>query len=171
MVSSMAAAWHLCLCQGNSCHSTILHCKLYYLKKIVNTVCMFKMCLVCRWVICLTMRGRWPLLCSWQSGVSLSHRIKLILSIQYIFNSDKSWLSWLVLFIFPATIFLELWKRHKATFVSKWNVFDWCEEEVRLHLGLRNHYMSGYTVHYRMVLAWFRLSVTHWYYPIIYSFK
>ncbi|XP_023851397.1 anoctamin-9-like [Salvelinus sp. IW2-2015] len=37
-----------------------------------------------------------------------------------------------------ATIFLELWKRHKATFVSKWKVFDWCEEEEELILGVVN---------------------------------
>uniref|UniRef100_A0A673XTF4 Anoctamin n=1 Tax=Salmo trutta TaxID=8032 RepID=A0A673XTF4_SALTR len=37
-----------------------------------------------------------------------------------------------------ATIFLELWKRHKATFVSKWKVFDWCEEEEELILGVLN---------------------------------
>uniref|UniRef100_A0A8C1CI73 Anoctamin n=1 Tax=Cyprinus carpio carpio TaxID=630221 RepID=A0A8C1CI73_CYPCA len=28
-----------------------------------------------------------------------------------------------------ATLFLELWKRHLALHVSKWKVFDWCEEE------------------------------------------
>ncbi|XP_038860569.1 anoctamin-9 [Salvelinus namaycush] len=37
-----------------------------------------------------------------------------------------------------ATIFLELWKRHKAMFVSKWKVFDWCEEEEELILGVVN---------------------------------
>lgn len=30
-----------------------------------------------------------------------------------------------------ATLFLELWKRHRAKHVSKWKVYDWCEEEVR----------------------------------------
>uniref|UniRef100_A0AAV2LQ47 Anoctamin n=1 Tax=Knipowitschia caucasica TaxID=637954 RepID=A0AAV2LQ47_KNICA len=29
-----------------------------------------------------------------------------------------------------ATLFLELWKRHRAKFVSKWKVYDWCEEEL-----------------------------------------
>lgn len=31
-----------------------------------------------------------------------------------------------------ATLFLELWKRHRATYVSKWKVYDWCEEEEEL---------------------------------------
>lgn len=32
---------------------------------------------------------------------------------------------------FLATLFLELWKRHKAKHVSQWKVYDWCEEEVQ----------------------------------------
>lgn len=32
--------------------------------------------------------------------------------------------------VFSATLFLELWKRHRARHVSQWKVFDWCEEEV-----------------------------------------
>jgi hypothetical protein len=33
--------------------------------------------------------------------------------------------------LFPsATLFLELWKRQRAKHVSKWKVYDWCEEEV-----------------------------------------
>ncbi|XP_054868540.1 anoctamin-9-like [Amphiprion ocellaris] len=31
-----------------------------------------------------------------------------------------------------ATLFLELWKRHRARYVSKWKVYDWCEEEEEL---------------------------------------
>ncbi|XP_057212812.1 anoctamin-9 isoform X2 [Triplophysa rosa] len=37
-----------------------------------------------------------------------------------------------------ATLFLELWKRHRALFVSKWNVFDWCEDEEELILEIVN---------------------------------
>ncbi|CAF95495.1 unnamed protein product, partial [Tetraodon nigroviridis] len=29
-----------------------------------------------------------------------------------------------------ATLFLELWKRHRAIHVTNWKVYDWCEEEV-----------------------------------------
>lgn len=29
-----------------------------------------------------------------------------------------------------ATVFLEFWKRHTASFVCEWKVSDWCEEEV-----------------------------------------
>ena len=32
--------------------------------------------------------------------------------------------------VFSATLFLELWKRHRARHVSQWNVYDWCEDEV-----------------------------------------
>ncbi|KAG7468363.1 hypothetical protein MATL_G00142190 [Megalops atlanticus] len=38
-----------------------------------------------------------------------------------------------------ATLFLEFWKRHRATFVSKWNVFDWCEDEEELILDIVNN--------------------------------
>ncbi|XP_030650154.1 anoctamin-9 [Chanos chanos] len=37
-----------------------------------------------------------------------------------------------------ATLFLELWKRHRALHVSEWNVFDWCEDEEELILELVN---------------------------------
>lgn len=29
-----------------------------------------------------------------------------------------------------ATLFLEFWKRHRASFVCEWKVSEWCEEEV-----------------------------------------
>uniref|UniRef100_A0A8C1SMB7 Anoctamin n=1 Tax=Cyprinus carpio TaxID=7962 RepID=A0A8C1SMB7_CYPCA len=38
-----------------------------------------------------------------------------------------------------ATLFLELWKRHLALHVSKWKVFDWCEEEEELILEIVNN--------------------------------
>ncbi|CAM4523939.1 unnamed protein product [Leuciscus chuanchicus] len=38
-----------------------------------------------------------------------------------------------------ATLFLELWKRHRALYVSKWKVFDWCEEEEELILEIVNN--------------------------------
>lgn len=37
-----------------------------------------------------------------------------------------------------ATLFLELWKRHRASHVSKWKVYDWCEEEEELILDIVN---------------------------------
>ncbi|KAJ3594303.1 hypothetical protein NHX12_006634 [Muraenolepis orangiensis] len=37
-----------------------------------------------------------------------------------------------------ATLFLELWKRHRAVYVSKWKVYDWCEEEEELILDIIN---------------------------------
>ncbi|XP_068169094.1 anoctamin-9-like [Antennarius striatus] len=37
-----------------------------------------------------------------------------------------------------ATLFLELWKRTKARHVSKWKVYDWCEEEEELILEIVN---------------------------------
>ncbi|KAM9318254.1 anoctamin-9-like isoform 2-T2 [Pholidichthys leucotaenia] len=36
------------------------------------------------------------------------------------------------------TLFLELWKRHRGTYVSKWKVYDWCEEEEELIMELVN---------------------------------
>ncbi|XP_075994623.1 anoctamin-9 [Genypterus blacodes] len=38
-----------------------------------------------------------------------------------------------------ATLFLELWKRHRATHVSNWKVYDWCEEEEELILEVINN--------------------------------
>ncbi|ROL52765.1 Anoctamin-9 [Anabarilius grahami] len=38
-----------------------------------------------------------------------------------------------------ATLFLEVWKRHRALYVSKWKVFDWCEEEEELILEIVNN--------------------------------
>lgn len=37
-----------------------------------------------------------------------------------------------------ATLFLELWKRHRAIHVSKWKVYDWCEEEEELIMDIVN---------------------------------
>ncbi|XP_029353572.1 anoctamin-9-like isoform X1 [Echeneis naucrates] len=37
-----------------------------------------------------------------------------------------------------ATLFLELWKRHRARHVSQWKVYDWCEEEEELILKIVN---------------------------------
>ncbi|XP_029702077.1 anoctamin-9-like [Takifugu rubripes] len=37
-----------------------------------------------------------------------------------------------------ATLFLELWKRHRARHVSEWKVYDWCEEEEELILDIVN---------------------------------
>ncbi|KAG7315144.1 hypothetical protein KOW79_021232 [Hemibagrus wyckioides] len=37
-----------------------------------------------------------------------------------------------------ATLFLELWKRHRSLHVSRWRVFDWCEDEEDLILEIVN---------------------------------
>ncbi|XP_053472777.1 anoctamin-9 isoform X2 [Ictalurus furcatus] len=37
-----------------------------------------------------------------------------------------------------ATLFLELWKRHRSLHVSRWRVFDWCEDEEELILDIVN---------------------------------
>ncbi|KAB5525906.1 hypothetical protein PHYPO_G00145620 [Pangasianodon hypophthalmus] len=37
-----------------------------------------------------------------------------------------------------ATLFLELWKRHRSVHVSRWRVFDWCEDEEELILDIVN---------------------------------
>ncbi|XP_075996891.1 anoctamin-9 isoform X2 [Genypterus blacodes] len=38
-----------------------------------------------------------------------------------------------------ATLFLEFWKRHRASYVCEWKVFDWCEEEEELILEIVNN--------------------------------
>ncbi|XP_026992898.1 anoctamin-9 isoform X1 [Tachysurus fulvidraco] len=38
-----------------------------------------------------------------------------------------------------ATLFLELWKRHRSLNVSRWSVFDWCEDEEELILEIVNN--------------------------------
>ncbi|KAF3686968.1 Anoctamin-9 Transmembrane protein 16J [Channa argus] len=37
-----------------------------------------------------------------------------------------------------ATVFLELWKRHRATYVSKWKVYSWSELEEELIMNIVN---------------------------------
>ncbi|XP_061577650.1 anoctamin-9 [Cololabis saira] len=37
-----------------------------------------------------------------------------------------------------ATLFLEFWKRHRASYVCEWKVSDWCEEEEELILEIIN---------------------------------
>nr|XP_046241075.1 anoctamin-9-like isoform X1 [Scatophagus argus] len=37
-----------------------------------------------------------------------------------------------------ATLFLELWKRHRARHVCEWKVYDWCEEEEELIMEIVN---------------------------------
>ncbi|CAN9507320.1 unnamed protein product [Ophioblennius macclurei] len=37
-----------------------------------------------------------------------------------------------------ATLFLELWKRHRARHASQWKVYDWCEEEEELIMEIVN---------------------------------
>ncbi|XP_058264899.1 anoctamin-9 isoform X2 [Hemibagrus wyckioides] len=39
-----------------------------------------------------------------------------------------------------ATVFLEFWKLHTASYVSEWKVFDWCEEEEELILEIVNNH-------------------------------
>ncbi|XP_023278145.1 anoctamin-9-like isoform X3 [Seriola lalandi dorsalis] len=38
-----------------------------------------------------------------------------------------------------ATLFLEFWKRHRASYVCEWKVSDWCEEEEELILEIVNN--------------------------------
>uniref|UniRef100_A0A096M1Z9 Anoctamin n=1 Tax=Poecilia formosa TaxID=48698 RepID=A0A096M1Z9_POEFO len=45
-----------------------------------------------------------------------------------------------------ATAFLEFWKRHRARYVSKWKVYDWCEEEQLQRLSPKpNSYHSDFS--------------------------
>ncbi|XP_028812205.1 anoctamin-9 isoform X2 [Denticeps clupeoides] len=37
-----------------------------------------------------------------------------------------------------ATLFFEFWKRHRSKYVSKWKVFNWCEEEEEMILEVVN---------------------------------
>uniref|UniRef100_A0A8C8BNU5 Anoctamin n=1 Tax=Oncorhynchus tshawytscha TaxID=74940 RepID=A0A8C8BNU5_ONCTS len=37
------------------------------------------------------------------------------------------------------TLFLEFWKRHRASYTCEWKVFDWCEEEEELILDIVNN--------------------------------
>lgn len=43
-------------------------------------------------------------------------------------------------FIFTATLFLEFWKRHRASYVCEWKVSDWNEEEVGLNKTTTPHF-------------------------------
>lgn len=45
----------------------------------------------------------------------------------------EEWLSVSLHFLLlnPATVFLELWKRERATVVTEWKLHEWDEDEVR----------------------------------------
>lgn len=98
---------------------------------------------------CLTMKALLRLPCSWQSGVSFSadlswcvfsskpllwnlSMIQSYSAVSFIWPYFDRWRPCLppAIHALPATLFLELWKRHRARHVSQWKVYDWCEEEV-----------------------------------------
>ncbi|KAF6734610.1 Anoctamin-9 [Oryzias melastigma] len=57
--------------------------------------------------------------------------------VSYLFD-NKATVVFAMFMAVWATTFLELWKRHRAKHVSKWKVFDWCEEEEELILEIVN---------------------------------
>ncbi|KAG7245454.1 hypothetical protein INR49_010905 [Caranx melampygus] len=46
-----------------------------------------------------------------------------------------------------ATLFLEFWKRHRASYVCEWKVSDWCEEEEELILEIVNNVKCEPKIH------------------------
>ncbi|PWA17334.1 hypothetical protein CCH79_00014422, partial [Gambusia affinis] len=50
-----------------------------------------------------------------------------------------------------ATAFLEFWQRHRARYASKWKVYDWCEEELMVIIGI-THALVVFRV---MTASWF----------------
>uniref|UniRef100_A0A3P9HYS0 Anoctamin n=1 Tax=Oryzias latipes TaxID=8090 RepID=A0A3P9HYS0_ORYLA len=57
--------------------------------------------------------------------------------ISYLFDNSAT-VAFSLFMAFWATTFLELWKRYRAKQVSKWEVYDWNEEEEELVLELVN---------------------------------
>lgn len=60
------------------------------------------------------------------------------------------------IFCLSATLFLEFWKRHRASFVCEWKVSDWCEEEVKPLLNYFNPTLQHRIgVYCRIHIMWF----------------
>ncbi|XP_036073311.1 anoctamin-9 [Oryzias melastigma] len=57
--------------------------------------------------------------------------------VNYLFDNISTVLFAIVMAIWATTL-LELWKRHRAKHVSKWKVYNWCEEEEELILEIVN---------------------------------
>lgn len=95
---------------------------------LIQCICSFSN----RSAIYLTMKALWPLLCSWQSGVCI--KLVFFTSVFTLLHFDLHSLNCQLcgfVSVCLATLFLELWKRHKAKHVCQWKVYDWCEEEVQ----------------------------------------
>ncbi|KAG7249091.1 hypothetical protein CRUP_025167, partial [Coryphaenoides rupestris] len=70
--------------------------------------------------------------------------------VSHLFDNEGT-VAFAMLMAIWATLFLELWKRHRAVYVSKWKVYDWCEEEEELIMDIVNdqdckpkHYRHSY---------------------------
>lgn len=60
------------------------------------------------------------------------------------------------IFCLSATLFLEFWKRHRASFVCEWKVSDWCEEEVKPLLNYFNPTLQHRIgIYCRIHIMWF----------------
>ncbi|KAM7015837.1 anoctamin-9 [Tautogolabrus adspersus] len=57
--------------------------------------------------------------------------------VSHLFDNDGT-VAFAMFMAIWATLFLELWKRHRARHVSQWKVYDWCEEEEELILEIVN---------------------------------
>ncbi|XP_034437418.1 anoctamin-9-like isoform X2 [Hippoglossus hippoglossus] len=58
--------------------------------------------------------------------------------VSHLFDNDGT-VAFAMFMAIWATLFLELWKRHRARHVSQWNVHDWCEDEEELILEIVNN--------------------------------
>ncbi|XP_034437419.1 anoctamin-9-like isoform X3 [Hippoglossus hippoglossus] len=56
--------------------------------------------------------------------------------VSHLFDNDGT-VAFAMFMAIWATLFLELWKRHRARHVSQWNVHDWCEDEVNRWISLK----------------------------------
>uniref|UniRef100_A0A8C6VV02 Anoctamin n=1 Tax=Nothobranchius furzeri TaxID=105023 RepID=A0A8C6VV02_NOTFU len=62
----------------------------------------------------------------WQLSVTCTYA-----KVSHLFDNEGT-VAFAMFMAIWATLFLEFWKRIRATHVSAWHVYDWCEEEVRL---------------------------------------
>ncbi|XP_029001191.1 anoctamin-9-like [Betta splendens] len=58
--------------------------------------------------------------------------------VSHLFDNEGT-VAFAVFMALWATVFLELWKRHRAIYVSRWKVYDWSELEEELIMGIVNN--------------------------------
>ena len=74
-----------------------------------------------------------PLCLRWSGPLPVCPPVvtEMVWSTSCVSTSCVSEMAWSTSCVSPATVFLEFWKRRRATLAYDWDLIDWEEEEVR----------------------------------------